>query len=514
MLVFPAEAGQRHGRRVERAGRRGRRAAHRRPAEAVLRRLARRGQLVGPPQAAGGASPGARALRVVDPVARSLPFIADDCGGGPVELATTGCSMGATHALNITLRHAETFVLALCFSGNYDPASMRGWGERGMSTYFTNPADYVPNLSGEHLDWLRSRVSVLLVCGQGQWEDTTGALESTRWMAGQLADKGIRLRAGPVGVRRAARLAVLARAVGAPLAAVLLTRQGRGDRVMTDDHIVGLLLGTEEDWPAAFTEIMRRTGPITDGAGRSAHLRRQAGHHRAVRPAGPAAALAGHRPAGVLVLPPARVAEEGRADGRRVPAQQPVHLPVHGEARRLLRDDAARAEGARHRAGAAPSTRWTTPATPTPRPATTSRSTWTRSPSGIGYPMFMKPYDGGAWVGVSRVRNGEELHRAYDESGERLMHLQSSVEGYDAFARSLSIGAETMVMRFRPELPMHDRYAVQHDVPLPGGREPRSPRSPSWSTRSSGGSSTPARCWCAAPRCTPSTTPTPARTWR
>jgi D-ala D-ala ligase C-terminus len=80
----------------------------------------------------------------------------------------------------------------------------------------------------------------------------------------------------------------------------------------------------------------------------------------------------------------------------------------------------------------------------------------------LGYPIFMKPYDGGAWVGVSRVRNSNELHAAYDASGERLMHLQSSVEGYDAFARSLSIGAETMVMKFRPELPMHDRYAVEH----------------------------------------------------
>jgi len=120
-----------------------------------------------------------------------VPFIADDCGGGPVELAATGISMGATHALNITLRHAETFVLALCFSGNYDPASMRGWGERGLATYFTNPADYVPNLGGEHLDWLRQRVSILLVCGQGQWEDTTGALESSKRMAGLLAEKGI-----------------------------------------------------------------------------------------------------------------------------------------------------------------------------------------------------------------------------------------------------------------------------------------------------------------------------------
>ena len=43
------------------------------------------------------------------------------------------------------------------------------------------------------------------------------------------------------------------------------------------------------------------------------------------------------------------------------------------------------------------------------------------------------------------------------------MHLQAAVEDFDVFARSLSIGAETMVMKFRPDLPMHDRYAVEHD---------------------------------------------------
>ena len=74
----------------------------------------------------------------------------------------------------------------------------------------------------------------------------------------------------------------------------------------------------------------------------------------------------------------------------------------------------------------------------------------------------MKPYDGGAWRGVSRINNAAELHAAYDQSGEMLMHLQAAVE-YDVFARSLSIGAETMVMRFRPELPMHERYAVDHE---------------------------------------------------
>ena len=79
----------------------------------------------------------------------------------------------------------------------------------------------------------------------------------------------------------------------------------------------------------------------------------------------------------------------------------------------------------------------------------------------------MKPYDGGAWRGVSRIRNADELHRAYDESGEMLMHLQASVEGYDVFARSLSIGAETMVMHFDPDQPMHARYSVDHDFLSP-----------------------------------------------
>jgi hypothetical protein len=85
----------------------------------------------------------------------------------------------------------------------------------------------------------------------------------------------------------------------------------------------------------------------------------------------------------------------------------------------------------------------------------------------MGYPMFMKPYDGGAWVGVTRIADQADLHAAYDESGQRLMHLQKAVEGYDVFARSLSIGAETMVMKFRPELPMHDRYEVAHEFLSP-----------------------------------------------
>jgi esterase/lipase superfamily enzyme len=120
-----------------------------------------------------------------------LPWIYADCGG-VAEVATLGCSLGAFHAANFALKRADVFPLALCFSGNYDPSSWHGWGERGTAAYFNNPLDYVTHLQGEHLDWLRNRVSLLLVCGQGQWEDTTGALSSSRKFAALLAEKGIR----------------------------------------------------------------------------------------------------------------------------------------------------------------------------------------------------------------------------------------------------------------------------------------------------------------------------------
>jgi esterase/lipase superfamily enzyme len=119
-----------------------------------------------------------------------LPWIHEDCGG-PLDVVTTGCSLGAYHAANFTLKHAHLFRQALCMSGNYDPSQWHGWGERGDAMYFNNPLDYVPHLHGEHLEWLRARVFLLLVCGQGMWEDTTGALVSTKALAALLADKGI-----------------------------------------------------------------------------------------------------------------------------------------------------------------------------------------------------------------------------------------------------------------------------------------------------------------------------------
>jgi esterase/lipase superfamily enzyme len=120
-----------------------------------------------------------------------VPFVRDDCGGAG-GLIACGVSLGAYHAANFALKRADVFPLAICMSGSYDPAAWHGWGERGDAAYFNNPMDYVRHLEGDHLDWLRGQLSLLLVCGQGQWEDTTGALDSTRAFAALLDSKGIR----------------------------------------------------------------------------------------------------------------------------------------------------------------------------------------------------------------------------------------------------------------------------------------------------------------------------------
>jgi esterase/lipase superfamily enzyme len=120
-----------------------------------------------------------------------VPHIRGDSGGAG-DLITCGCSLGAFHAANLALKRADVFPLAICMSGSYDPAAWDAWGERGDAAYYNTPMDYVAHLHGDHLDWLRGRVSLLLICGQGQWEDTTGALESTRRLASLLSSKGIR----------------------------------------------------------------------------------------------------------------------------------------------------------------------------------------------------------------------------------------------------------------------------------------------------------------------------------
>jgi hypothetical protein len=227
-------------------------------------------------------------------------------------------------------------------------------------------------------------------------------------------------------------------------------------------HLIGLLLGTEDDWPRAFETLVGRLGAITDDAGRRHRL---ATERITIEPFD-----LRDRPRHELVID--RLAYwyyHPREWLKKVALMDDVYLLNSPFTFQSMEKHAAYCAMIRLGLKVPP-----TVLVPYKDPPDNSRFQYTAArynksfdldaiADRIGYPLFMKPYDGGQWIGVSRVRDRDELHRAYDESGQRLMHLQASVEGFDVFARSLSIGPETMVMKFRPDLPMHDRYEVAHD---------------------------------------------------
>jgi hypothetical protein len=81
----------------------------------------------------------------------------------------------------------------------------------------------------------------------------------------------------------------------------------------------------------------------------------------------------------------------------------------------------------------------------------------------IGWPMFMKPYDGGGWRAVTKVDDAAAVYKAYDESGKAVMHLQAAVNDFDRFVRCIGFGPQTHCVLYDPEAPLHDRYTTKTD---------------------------------------------------
>jgi hypothetical protein len=235
------------------------------------------------------------------------------------------------------------------------------------------------------------------------------------------------------------------------------------------EHLLGLLLGTEEDWPRAFEELVHRLGPVRHNG--STHTLRT--ERITIEPfdlrARPRYDLVIDRLAYWYYVP--------REWLKKVALMDDVYLLNSPFTFQSMEKHAAYC--AMIRLGLKVPETWLVPYK---NPVENTRYAYTAArynrpfdldeiAGRIGYPLYMKPYDGGAWRGVSRIRDPRTLHEAYDQSGEMLMHLQASVEGYDVFARSLTIGPDSMVMKFQPDQPMHDRYAVDHSFLSPAAGE-------------------------------------------
>jgi hypothetical protein len=225
---------------------------------------------------------------------------------------------------------------------------------------------------------------------------------------------------------------------------------------VSERGLIGLLLGTEEDWPTAFEALVQRLGPVDGVELRTERIVNEPFDLR-------------YRPRYQLVID--RLAwwyDLPRAWLKKVSLMDDVYLLNNPFTFQAMEKHSAYC--AMIRCGIRVPETWLIPhKVPPENPRFQPTAERYNAPfelgaigASVGYPLFMKPFDGGQWVGVSRVGDEGELYGRYDESGERMMHLQTALEDFDVFVRSLSIGAETMSMWFDPGRPMHDRYQVHH----------------------------------------------------
>ncbi len=118
---------------------------------------------------------------IVEEVVPKIQYIAKERNGWdslPGVIAF-GCSLGATHAVNLYLRFPYLFDGCLALSGIY--TAKYGFGDYMDEVVYQNsPVDYMANFPTDHpyMDLYRSRKAVIC-CGQGAWEqpDTTRQLK-------------------------------------------------------------------------------------------------------------------------------------------------------------------------------------------------------------------------------------------------------------------------------------------------------------------------------------------------
>ena len=124
--------------------------------------------------------------RWIDYITREVvPFIRADANerngwDGYPGIMTFGCSLGASHALNLYLRFPDLFDRCMALSGIYNASYFFG-DYMDELVYRNSPVDYMANLPADHpfiAEYNRHRA---VVCtGQGAWEEPWSSRELDR----------------------------------------------------------------------------------------------------------------------------------------------------------------------------------------------------------------------------------------------------------------------------------------------------------------------------------------------
>ena len=85
----------------------------------------------------------------------------------------------------------------------------------------------------------------------------------------------------------------------------------------------------------------------------------------------------------------------------------------------------------------------------------------------VGWPAYFKPHAGGGWKNVYRVANEDEFYKAYAETGQLVMMLQSEVIFEDYYRCYCLGGTEVRIMPYEPRNPHHLRYQVDRPPAAP-----------------------------------------------
>ncbi len=76
----------------------------------------------------------------------------------------------------------------------------------------------------------------------------------------------------------------------------------------------------------------------------------------------------------------------------------------------------------------------------------------------VGFPAFLKPFDGGGWRDVYHIHSPEEFFWAYDQTRDLCMTLQAAVR-FNEYFRCYVVGQEKVhIMPYDPRRPYHERY--------------------------------------------------------